>query len=45
MPPDEILYSPWILAVLGLCIGSFLNVVIHRLPLMHRPRTARIQGE
>jgi leader peptidase (prepilin peptidase)/N-methyltransferase len=34
MPPDEILYSPWILAVLGLCIGSFLNVVIHRLPLM-----------
>ena len=34
MPPDEILYSPWFLAVLGLCIGSFLNVVIHRLPLM-----------
>src|SRR4029077_7672819 len=34
MPPDEILYSPWTLAVLGLCIGSFLNVVIHRLPLM-----------
>ena len=34
MPPDEILYSPWILAVFGLCIGSFLNVVIHRLPLM-----------
>jgi leader peptidase (prepilin peptidase)/N-methyltransferase len=34
MPPDEILYSPWILAVLGLCIGSFLNVVVHRLPLM-----------
>src|SRR6187549_1399565 len=34
MPPDEILYSPALLAVLGLCIGSFLNVVIHRLPLM-----------
>jgi len=34
MPPDEILSSPWTLAVLGLCIGSFLNVVIHRLPLM-----------
>lgn len=34
MPPDEFLYSPWILAVLGLCIGSFLNVVVHRLPLM-----------
>jgi leader peptidase (prepilin peptidase)/N-methyltransferase len=28
------LLSPWALAVLGLCIGSFLNVVIHRLPLM-----------
>lgn len=26
--------SPWVLGVLGLCIGSFLNVVIHRLPLM-----------
>ena len=34
MPPNEILFSPWMLAVLGLCIGSFLNVVIHRLPLM-----------
>ena len=28
------LLSPPVLAVLGLCIGSFLNVVIHRLPLM-----------
>ena len=28
------LLSPVILALLGLCIGSFLNVVIHRLPLM-----------
>lgn len=26
------LLSPWSLAVLGLVIGSFLNVVIHRLP-------------
>ena len=34
MPPNEILFSPWMLAILGLCIGSFLNVVIHRLPLM-----------
>ncbi|MGZ5277570.1 MAG: prepilin peptidase [Caldimonas sp.] len=34
MPPAEIVFSPWALAVLGLCIGSFLNVVIHRLPLM-----------
>ena len=28
------LLSPFALALLGLCIGSFLNVVIHRLPLM-----------
>jgi len=34
MPPAEILFSPFVLALLGLCIGSFLNVVIHRLPLM-----------
>jgi leader peptidase (prepilin peptidase)/N-methyltransferase len=27
-------FSPVSLGVLGLCIGSFLNVVIHRLPLM-----------
>lgn len=26
--------TPWGLAVLGLCVGSFLNVVIHRLPKM-----------
>ena len=25
---------PWVAAVFGLCIGSFLNVVIHRLPRM-----------
>lgn len=30
----EVLLSPIVLAVFGLCIGSFLNVVIHRLPLM-----------
>ena len=30
----ETLFSPPILALLGLCIGSFLNVVIHRLPVM-----------
>ncbi|MEY4766841.1 MAG: hypothetical protein RI907_3514 [Pseudomonadota bacterium] len=30
----QLLLNPWGLAVLGLCIGSFLNVVIHRLPKM-----------
>ena len=30
----EFLLSPWGLLLLGLCIGSFLNVVVHRLPLM-----------
>jgi leader peptidase (prepilin peptidase) / N-methyltransferase len=28
------LLSPWALALLGLVVGSFLNVVVHRLPLM-----------
>ena len=32
--PVELLLSPFSLAVLGLAVGSFLNVVIHRLPLM-----------
>lgn len=26
--------SPWVLGLLGLCVGSFLNVVAHRLPRM-----------
>lgn len=30
----DALLSPVVLALLGLCIGSFLNVVIHRLPMM-----------
>ncbi|NUZ05670.1 prepilin peptidase [Piscinibacter koreensis] len=30
----EIVLSPFVLALVGLCVGSFLNVVIHRLPLM-----------
>jgi len=29
-----VLLSPFVLGLLGLCIGSFLNVVIHRLPIM-----------
>jgi leader peptidase (prepilin peptidase)/N-methyltransferase len=32
MPTLDLLLSPWLLALLGLCIGSFLNVVIHRKP-------------
>ena len=30
----DVFLSPWLLLLLGLCIGSFLNVVVHRLPLM-----------
>jgi leader peptidase (prepilin peptidase) / N-methyltransferase len=32
--PLQQLLSPWALALLGLVIGSFLNVVVHRLPLV-----------
>ena len=32
--PLDLLLSPWALALLGLVTGSFLNVVVHRLPLM-----------
>ena len=38
MPLASIDWSVWLsplaLGILGLCVGSFLNVVIHRLPLM-----------
>ncbi len=30
----HLLLTPWGLALLGLCVGSFLNVVIHRMPKM-----------
>lgn len=29
----DIAATPWLLGLVGLCIGSFLNVVVHRLPL------------
>jgi leader peptidase (prepilin peptidase)/N-methyltransferase len=31
---QRLLLAPWVLALFGLLVGSFLNVVIHRLPLM-----------
>lgn len=34
LPFVEVMLTPWALALFGLCIGSFLNVVIHRLPQM-----------
>ncbi|OWQ83622.1 prepilin peptidase [Roseateles aquatilis] len=36
MDPDlqQTLLSPWFLGLIGLCVGSFLNVVIYRLPVM-----------
>jgi len=40
---------PWAALVFGLCVGSFLNVVIHRLPKMlerdWREQCAELQGE
>jgi leader peptidase (prepilin peptidase) / N-methyltransferase len=34
VPPELQTLFPWIAGVLGLAVGSFLNVVIHRLPRM-----------
>ena len=40
---------PWIALVFGLCVGSFLNVVIHRLPRMlereWRAECAALEGK
>ncbi|MEY4563125.1 MAG: hypothetical protein RLZZ618_2402 [Pseudomonadota bacterium] len=33
LPDAELLLAPWCLFILGLLVGSFLNVVIHRLPM------------
>lgn len=45
MPADWLnpLLSPWTLGLLGLAIGSFLNVVIHRLPQMME-RAWKLEG-
>jgi leader peptidase (prepilin peptidase) / N-methyltransferase len=32
--PLDLYFHPVVLALFGLCVGSFLNVVIHRMPLM-----------
>lgn len=43
--PMDVWLSPWALGVLGLVIGSFLNVVIHRLPqLLEREWLADAAG-
>jgi leader peptidase (prepilin peptidase) / N-methyltransferase len=43
--PLDLLLSPPVLALLGLCIGSFLNVVVHRFPiLMERQWWAEVAG-
>ena len=45
VPSAEVLLSPWVLGLLGLVIGSFLNVVIHRLPqLLEREWLADAAG-
>ena len=47
MNPEALAWwlSPGVLAVFGLCIGSFLNVVIHRLPLMLERQWRRDSAE
>lgn len=47
MSPEVLAWwlSPAALAVLGLCVGSFLNVVIHRLPLILERQWRRDSAE
>lgn len=47
MTPEALAWwlSPGVLAVFGLCIGSFLNVVIHRLPQMLERQWRRDSAE
>ena len=40
--PMEVWLSPWLLGLLGLVIGSFLNVVIHRLPQLLEREQERV---
>ena len=48
MPPELQTLFPWIAGVLGLAVGSFLNVVIHRVPRMlqteWRAQCAELEG-
>ncbi len=43
--PLDWLLSPFSLALFGLCIGSFLNVVAHRLPIMMERQWRRESAE
>ena len=44
--PLDLLLSPWALAILGLCVGSFLNVVIYRMPVvLERQWWADVAGQ
>jgi len=47
MSPEVLAWwlSPATLGILGLCVGSFLNVVIHRLPLMLERQWRRDSAE
>ncbi|MEP7283155.1 MAG: A24 family peptidase [Rubrivivax sp.] len=46
MGPLDLLLAPWALGLLGLLVGSFLNVVVHRLPLMiERQWWADVSGQ